>query len=821
MSALNNSLLLGADAATTYQISRSLRFNSADSAYLNRTPGSAGDRNKWTFSCWVKLGAGLANNIFSVFTANSGNTGLIIRSGSVGSPYQIEFFTQSGATVPLDLITTRVFRDYGAWFHLLFYFDLANSTQADRAQIYINGVRETNFSTNTNTISTSSVGRDINNTSEHRIGAGNGYADGYLADVHFIDGSALDPTSFTETDAITGQLIPKAFSGSYGTNGFRLTFSDNSGTTATTLGKDAAGSNNWTPNNFSVASGAGNDSLVDSPTGYGTDTGAGGEVRGSYCTWNPLNRSRLGDGTTTTNTLSNGNLDVSFRNAACLGTLGVSSGKWYWEITPISAPVSTQTIVLGVASGSFNVGGAYPRYVGQDATSWGYVGYTGNLANNGSNSAWGNAFTSGDVIGVALDCDNGKLFFSKNGVWQNSGNPSTGANPASSALTAGPYFPAVTDGGGPTEITCSSNWGARPFAYTAPSGYKALCSHNLPEPTILKGNTAMDVKLYTGNGSSQTVSGLAFSPDLVWGKNRSSAFSHELYDTVRGAQNLLRSNLDAAEFNDSTLLTAFTSDGFTVGSNGGMNGNTNAIVAWAWDCGSSTVTNTSGTISSQVRASATNGCSVVTYTGTGSNATVGHGLGAAPKMIIVKSRSNGGASYYWAVYNEFIGAGNALELDSTTGSFSASLLWNSTAPTSSVFSIGTNVAVNGSTATYVAYCFAPVAGFSAFGSYTGNGSSDGPFVFTGFRPRWIMIKRTDSGSNWYMIDALRSPYNEVNDLLYAEQSLAEGTDDTNNGIDFLSNGFKLRKGVGGTNVSNATLIYAAFAEAPLKYSRAR
>jgi hypothetical protein len=1067
-----NPLLLNSAAPVGYQISRSLRFNgSVDSAYLNRTPGSAGDRNKWTFSCWVKLGAGLANNIFSVFTANSGNTGLIIRSGSVGSPYQIEFFTQSGATVPLDLITTRVFRDYGAWFHLLFYFDLANSTQADRAQIYINGVRETNFSTNTNTISTSSVGRDINNTSEHRIGAGNGYADGYLADVHFCDGYAYDPSYFTETDAITGQLIPKAFTGSYGTNGFKLNFSNNATTAA--LGTDTSGNGNtWTVNNLSIITGgptsvasasgalpiynttdtygttkgagtrtdtssasivlavamdganngttftdesatikgsgsaksltrtgtitstaqskfygssgyfdgasrltvdlssvsvssaytvefwwykagtqsgnhghfclngannqtiayreaaatgtgsndfyvdlggtfvpglitqtintgswnhfafvhegggvfksylngvlqttktvgttgtmgsttsigggigsytgqfingyvsdyriyqntkytggfnppsstqnptiaAGNDSLVDSPTGYGTDTGAGGEVRGNYATLNPLNI-QVGAGS-----LSNGNLDFTGPSGSSAynfvgGTFGIdtsTSTGWYFEVTQATYGQFAAVSLLdqGVFASSLNnlyvIGNSFANQTAGISYS-----NVGSVSNYGTVTTGLTSWTSnGDVIGVAIK-DN-KIWFAKNNTWI-SGSPSAGTSPSITLASTKYVTPALI---GINSSVLSLNAGQRPFAYTAPSGYKALCSHNLPEPTILQGNTAMDVKLYTGNGSSRSITGLAFSPDLVWIKGRSIAADHGLFDIVRGTTKRLVSNATQAEDTQSGV-TAFNSNGFDLGSYAGQNNNNDTYAAWTWDCGSSTVTNTSGSISSQVRASATNGCSVVTWSTNSSsgNATIGHGLNAQPKLIIMKSRN---ATYNWDIYHGGISNAKDGRLTFTTAAFTtAQVPFGGVDSTSTVFTMSQSF--YGSGIDCVAYCFAPVAGFSAFGSYTGNGSTDGPFVFTGHRSRWIMLKRTDTSADWYIFDTARNTYNALTSGLFPNASDAEATNSLY-GQDFLSNGWKIRSSQTQFNASGGTYVYASFAEAPVKYSRAR
>jgi hypothetical protein len=812
MSVLNNSLLLGAPAAASGGVSRSLRFNSADSAYLSRTPGSAGDRNKWTFSCWVKLGAGLANNTFSVFTANSGNTGLIIRSGSGGSPYQIEFATQSGATVPLDLITTRVFRDYGAWFHLLFYFDLANSTQADRAQIYINGVRETNFSTNTNTISTSSVGRDINNTSEHRIGAGNGYADGYLADIYFIDGQALDPTNFGEFDATTGVWNPKAYTGSYGTNGFHLEFADNSAATATTLGKDTSGNgNNWTPNNLSVTAGAGNDSLVDTPTNSGTDTASGGVVTGNYCVWN-------GASIGADATLSNGNLDISYGSSGTrngtMGTFGMSSGKWYWEVTITASSTTNTNAVIGISNKSS--ASEISNYPGFSANGWGYYGGDGKNYNNGVDTGSGATYGANDVIGVAFDADAGTLVFYKNGTSQGT---------AYSGLAAGTYFPGIGDGGSTSTFSASANFGQRPFTYQTAgtnrpaSTYKALCTANLPTPSVTKPSTVFDAKLWTGNGSSQSIT-TSFSPDFVWIKQRNSTEFHRLFDVVRGANKQLYSNSTSSEDTSSTDLSSFDSGGFTVGSSSGVNGSSSTYVGWAFDAGSSTVTNTAGSITSSVRANATAGFSIVTYTGTGATGgSVGHGLGVAPGLIIVKNRDR---SIVWVCYHSALGAGSYLFLNTTDAKANESSYWGS-GVTSTVFGVQANNAsgINYLNEKHVAYCFAPVSGYSSFGSYTGNGSSDGPFVYTGHRSRFLLIKCSSlggSGQNWIIVDTSRDTYNISENVLRPNLSDAE----VDYGfVDVLSNGFKLKNTDNSVNGSGQTYVYMALAESPFNYARAR
>jgi hypothetical protein len=717
-----------------------------------------------------------------------------------------------GYTTTYGITTTRVFRDPGAWYHIVLAFDATQSTAANKIRLYVNGVEETTFSSDTRS-SLSNQDWGYNNNVAHYIGR-NPNSDirqfnGYLADCYLIDGQQLDPTSFTTTDATTGQLIPKAFSGSYGTNGWHLDFADNSAATATTLGKDTSGNgNNWTPNNFSVTAGAGNDSLVDVPTnGAQTDTGAGGEVRGNYCTLNPL-----AAGTTT---LSNGNLDAATGNAQthARASIGITSGKWYWEI------VSTSNGNNGMY-GIVNQNATFSNFVGADANGWAYFA-DGQKYTSATNTNYGASFTNNDVIGVAFDADNGTLTFYKNGTSQGQ---------AFSGLTSGPYFPAVSDGSSSVSVSLSVNFGQRAFAYTAPSGFKALCTTNLPAPLFTKPNTVMDVALWSGNGGSQTITlPGAFSPDFVWIKRRSSTFSSLLYDTIRGngPNTGLISDSTTAEggaSDNSTYgyLNAFNSTGFalTAGSSSDyVNTSGQTYVGWCWDAGTSTVTNTAGSITASLRANPTAGFSIVTYTGTGSNATVGHGLGIAPSMAIVKVRNRSGDN--WLVYHKSLSTPSTdyLLLSSTAASGTLSGYWNG-GPTSSVLGLGNYSAINNNGDTYVAYCFAPVVGYSSFGSYTGNGaSSDGPFVFTGMRPRFVLLKRTDSTGNWVIWDAVRNAYNVANSILLPNSSAAEFSPDAK--IDILSNGFKIRDNSSDSNVNGATYVYAAFAEAPLNYSRSR
>jgi hypothetical protein len=1069
MSILNNSLLLGAPAggATGYSISRSLRFNSADSAYLSRTPASAGNRKTWTWAGWVKRsGLSTDSRIFSAATSGSNQAGITFNTDNT-----IEIFDYQGS-YGYRKITTQVFRDASAWYHFVLTADFDNGTAEDRLRFYVNGSRVTTFSTNTNPSSGYASGL-INSAILHALGAYSGPAalfNGYLADIHFIDGQALDPSSFTEVSATTGRLEPKAYTGTYGTNGFRLDFSN-----PLDLGNDAAGTNDWTPNNLSgvsggptsvaAASGAlpvynttdtygttkgtgtradgnsssivvalpmeganngttfadesavikgsgtaktvvrngdtktvtsqskfygssgyfdgsgdylnigsssdylfgtgdftieswfyittnsgrqdlcgnytgeftgwgvslgglsnamyfyygntvyastsanmwsvntwshvavvrkssiltiylngvpvssetvtanisttsfntfvgavtntagspqlfvngylqdfriykgaakyagsfnppaatqnpqlarGNDSLVDTPTSYGTDTGAGGEVRGNYATFLGTPSAAVASNFTRTN----GNLDASGSNANQLplpASIFPSSGKWYCELVRTSGS--------GARLGVVNVNGLNES-LGNGANGWCFLD-DGRVFYNGSASSYGSAIATNDIFMIALDIDAGKVWYGNNGTWFASGNPATGAN-ASQSFTAGQTITFAVATGGACAFT--SNWGARPFAYTAPSGFKALNTANLPAPLVTKPSDLMDVVTYTGNtATTRSITGLNFSPDLVWIKNRGSTYWNVLFDVVRGVGNQLSSNQTDAELasgsNVAGKVSSFDANGFTLasGSSGIYTVNENNVghVAWCWDAGSSTVTNTQGSISSQVRANASAGFSVVTWTGPGSgSSTVGHGLGVKPGMVIVKARSATGG--WWVTHsamnesNSPNGWSDYLSLNTTDAKIPGT--YDVFRPhTSSVITLGADGVVS-SAANYVAYCFAPVAGYSSAFTYTGNGSASGPFVYLGFRPRFFWVKRTDAAGDWWMYDAARNPYNVTNYATRANSSAAEVSDV---GLDMLSNGFRYVNDTGAPNINGATYVGFAWAESPFQYARAR
>ena len=777
--------------AGAYQIQRSVRLNSSDSSYFSRTPANAGNRKTWTWSGWVKRSTLGQKHIFGAYTGSGSDTNLFVVQFNSSNQIAIDAFTQNWR------VTSAVYRDVSSWYHIVVAFDTTQSTASNRIKLYVNGEQVTAFGTsNDPSLNTDYV---VNSTNAHYLGVnaftGNTvYFDGYLADAYLIDGQALTPSSFGETDTTTGVWKPKQYTGSYGTNGFNLKFADNSGTTSTTLGKDSSSNgNNWTPNNFSVTAGAGNDSLVDTPTPYGTDTGVGGEVRGNYCTWNPLAV------TAANSTFSNGNLDVVTPNVGgnAFATFQIpSTGKWYFEVTPTVAA----NAYIGVSA--YTVGSTY---LWQN-TNHVFYRENGNKSVDGSNSAYGASYTNNDVIGVACDSDAGTITFYKN-------NSSQG----SISHTMSGMFPAITDGASESGCTCVANFGQRPFAYTAPSGFKALCTQNLPTPTVVQGDDYFNTVLYTGTGATRSVTGVGFQPDFVWIKQRNSTRNHNVYDAVRGALKVLQTNVTDQEVNYASSLTSFDSDGFSLGSATDPNANTGTYVAWNWKAGSSTVTNTAGSISSQVRANPTAGFSIVTYTGTGSLGTVGHGLGVKPSFILTKSRST---TEGWGGYHKSLGASYGIFLELTDAAYAASNYWNNTEPTSTVFTVNVNRTNNG---TMVAYCFAEVPGFSAFGSYTGNGSADGPFVYLGFRPAFVLTKASSSSSDgrWLIRDDIRNTYNPVVNALYPNYSNAEDTTPSYWAVDFCSNGFKIRVADTSNNQSNVTFIYAAFAENPFKYSLAR
>jgi len=787
----------------------SLRFRSSASAYLNRTPPVASNRKTWTWSAWVKRG-GLSSNQ-SLFAVNA-----------TGDYQEFRFTSSDNLRLILDAaannyaveVPTVVWRDPAAWYHIVLAVDTTQATSTNRVKIYVNGIQQTVSAVSGFSFPAQNFDTYVNATLPHAIGNFNYlnslYFDGYMTEINFIDGLALTPSSFGTTSDL-GVWQPIRYGGSYGTNGFYLKFTDTTNTT--TLGYDSSpNSNNWTTNNISLTAGSTYDSMTDVPT-------LTSATAGNYATLNPL-MFRLSN--TPGATLSNGNLTATHTPSGygtyVFSTIMADGNKFYYEMTATS--------VIGGMSVGIDGG------LGVNSSEAARVVYlnTGGKRVNGVASAYGSSYTTGDVIGVELDLVNGTITFYK----QTGGTGSfVSQGVASSSIgTTTPYF---TFGESDTGSVANWNYGQRPFNNSSPpSGFVALNTFNLPAPPSGIGTTAatlankyMNVVTYTGNGtaSARSITGVGFQPDWVWGKGRSVAAQHNLFDAVRGVGNRLISNSTGAESSNNSFgyLSSFDSDGFSTSAGSTNNENWNetsaTYVAWNWKANGAGSANTVGTIASTVSANTTAGFSIVTYTGNATSAqTVGHGLGVTPTFFILKSRG----TQVWNVYSLAGGAtGNTiLQLNDIDGLVTGSNI--SLTASSTTIGFGSAAQVNGSSVNFVAYVFAPVAGYSAFGSYTGNGAADGPFVFTGFRPRWIMFKQTSSsGAGWLIYDSARNTYNLVDLYLQANQSNAEAGNSTDNPLDFLSNGFKLRYSNSATNQNGATYIYIAFAENPFKYANAR
>jgi len=792
-------ILGGNSAVGGYEIANSLRFNDNDSAYLSRTPSSAGNRKTWTWSGWVKRGnLNLAE--IELFHANSSGT-TENDFFHFNSDNTLQFRIKNSNSVVANLKTNQLFRDVSAWYHIVLQWDSTQATASNRIKMYVNGQQITSFSSSTypsqNTDTSS-----FNNTVLHTIGSYyyastfGGYFDGYMAEVNFIDGQALSPTDFGEFDEDSGIWKPIEYTGTYGTNGFYLDF-ENSGS----LGADQSGNgNNFTPTNL-----ASTDQVLDSPTN-------------NFATLNALDK----DG----HTNSEGNLKVSGNVIYGMqrGTTGVSSGKWYFEAR---LNVYQNDTAIALANEIENV---YTRFTGETTNSVGYLA-DGRFFYNSSSTTYSSA-SGGNILQMAFDADTGKIWVGINNTWQNSGNPSAGTNelqtvswntfiPTARTVSTGELiFNFGQEGSFAGTATAQGNTDANgygDFYYAPPSGYLALCTQNLAtalSPTIDDGSQYFNTITYTANRTARSLTGVGFQPDWVWIKDRGGAQNNALFDSNRGVNKQLRSDTTGAELTAySNLLTSFDSDGFSLGTDsnvGDVNYDLFSHVAWNWKAGGTGVSNTDGSITSTISANPTAGFSIVTWTGSGANATIGHGLSVQPYMVIVKNRTD---STNWRVHHNSIGATNILYLN-LTNSQTVSDIFQNTFPTSSVFSVSGNNDVNGSGDNMIAYCFAEIEGYSSINSYTGNGSTDGTFVYTGFRPAFVMVKVTNTTNNWMLWDNKRSDVSGANvngNMLRPNLSDAELTDDD---LDFTSNGFKWRRVSAGFNGSGNSYIYMAFAENP-------
>ncbi len=830
-----------------YSIGQSLRFNDDDSAYLSRTPSSAGNRKTWTWSGWVKRSdivstSSKAYILFDASTADT-NASLIEFGMSTEGDTALNVVDYQSAE-KIRLRTSMKFRDVSAFYHIVVAVDTTQSTSTDRVKIYVNGEQITSLEQTTYP----SQNHDtlVNATNEHRIGkwhSSTRYFDGYMAEVNFIDGTALSPTSFGET--INGVWVPKAYSGSYGTNGFYLPFDDSSA-----IGDDESGNtNDWTANNLAAS-----DVVLDSPTndfpvllpGFTQTTQEGGLK---------LKRS------------SSGNI-----HTGCFSTMGVSSGKWYVEIKYEDSGIDTVTFGVAETEGGFDPavdGTAYVETSGissnthMEFATWSVEArlsssYAGTLGSAGS---YGSSPSSGDIIQIALDMDDKKIWYGVNGTYIASGDPANGTNASQSGSAFNPTGEVVfvasaymgrdfsisfnfgQDSANVSSANTDEN-GIGTFEYAPPSGFLALCSANLPEPTISpnaaeQADDYFNTVLWSGNSTNNRSITTDHATDFVWIKKRGTTVqSHVLADSVRGTSDnggtgnvgILSSNLTDAESTNSSDsgIASFDSTGFTIGAGSntanadapyqGTNASGHTYVGWSWKAGGTAVSNTDGSITSSVSAAPDAGFSVVTYTGAGGVSTIGHGLSQPLDVFIVKNR---GATSDWEMFHSALGNTARIELQSAAAQVTGINGWNSTSPTGTVFTVNGGAAGNTSGNTHLAYCFHSVDGYSKFSSYVGNGSSDGTFVYTGFRPSFLLWKNASATTVWVIFDAVRNTFNYADLQLRPNENTAEIDGGASYGIDLLSNGFKVRSSDSNFNGSGNTIIYLAFAEAPFKYANAR
>ena len=725
-------------------------------------------------------------------------------------------------------------RDLSSWYHVVYVVDTTQGTTSNRQKIYVNGVLQDRGDTISDPSQNATFDYFNNSSQTYYIGrrqSGN-YFDGYLAEIHFIDGYAYDASYFGYTEQQTGIWRHKKVTGiTYGTNGFYLDFSDNSSITNICLDKSGNG-NNFSPDNCNTE-----DSMLDTPTNV-------------FCTQSPFD-----DDYTSVSTFSEGNLFASrgsSNHGSNRGTIGMSSGKWYFEYCLPTATHGSASFWGGVCNSTSDM------TVSRTNGMWNYGGSNGEFIVRGTGNTgihnYGSDIAAGTVVGVAVDMDNKKIWLAKNNTWFGSsnadtdGNPSTGDNPTStftdSQIPDDNLYPQMglynyaakanfgqdsTFSGTKTRQGNTDANGIGDFFYAPPTGFKALCSKNLPPnvPSIIRPQRNFETLLYTGNGStSQNITGLEFIPDFVWIKSRSNGSGHHsLLDSVRSG--IL--GYDAA-LNSNSQIAEYSVDAFTINDNNSidvpyynndysMNTNSATYVAWCWKAGGAAVTNTVGNISAQVSANDEAGFSIITYTGDGNTSgNVGTGLRSTQPLdwAIVKRRDS---TSDWQVGHSASGQAN---------NFAYHLNLNDTSSLSgnSPYHMGTQNATNGdrlylaeggltSSATYVAYVWQERPGYSKFGSYTGNGSADGPFIHLGFRPAWFLQKKSSDTGGWYLFDNKRSGFNIDNDMLLPNGTDAEYDGQTYPRLDFVSNGIKWRDaGSSVHNASGATYVYMAFAEQP-------
>ena len=839
---------------------QSLRFEDGDGAYLYRTPSSAGNRRTFTFSAWIKRGNFDENN------AGSGDDTTIFSAGTSSVFDSLRFVSQSFTSIKniLQVYTfdgsndyseevNRGFRDASSWYHIVFAVDTTQSTAGNRIKYYVNGELQTsvsqyyaqvpqNYQTSYNHTEPQWIGRNVNSTGR--------YFDGYMAEINFVDGTQYAASDFGETK--DGVWIAKEPNVTYGTNGFRLQFKGVGGSANSSgIGADTSGNGN----HFSISGFTGYDSVwKDCP-------------ENNFATLNPLIKPHGALEYLEGNLkITRGSVDAySF----AISTLTVKTGKWYAELRP-QGTITSNNHMVGVCVSDLESQSSGDPYLKNGQISYvalgnGHVDDGGSI--NASTFSGSTSFAAGDVVGVALDLDSATRtvkFYINNSLVNTSsyGNLSSefdGEHIGFMSILFGTNTCMWNFGQDSTfanQITQGGNAdgnGIGDFKYSPPSGYLALCTSNLSTPNIGPNSDTQaidhfDTLTWTATASRHIIHdrydgagvGLTFKPDWVWGKKRSSGDSHALVDSTRGVTKEIRTdslnqeatNSNGVESFDAPSSSGATDGGFTlVGSGSGSgvwNGNSGAThVAWNWKANGGTTSSVSGgtnisngtSNNATVQANTSAGFSIVLTTNTtrnGSDMTIPHGLGATPHWILSKALDN---DNIWTMYHREI-PNNALFLGGSYGDDAkfSSTPYNSVG--SSTFDHQDNSHTQSTNEEIIFYCFTEIEGYSKFGSYEGNGNADGPFVYTGFTPSFILLKNADRAANWRLHDIVRQPINDDGGhMIQANLDSGEVTGEYD--LDICSSGFKLKSGDVYENADGETHVYIAFAEAPIKFANAR
>ena len=823
MALLNNENAMKSAATTAFSVDYSCRFDGFGT-YLERDNGDTA--TTWTMAWWFKRGKITNEHEYMVIWNGSGSNLAIALLGTDDRLYAHD------GTRPYYIEDGRSLRDPSAWMH--FCLKVSGGTET----AYLNG-EVIAFADN------SGYSFAPSSTGDIRIGANfsNAYSySGYISDFHYVSGSAVSPDgNFIEKND-DGLWVPKEYTSSHGDEGFHLDFAS-AGTTSgsnTGLGKDVSGNSNY----FTTSSLDSEDQVIDTPS-----------AGKNFCTLNPLNSD--------VNALSEGSLKAAASTSTnvheiVIGTMALETGKYYFEALRTGGGSEFHMGVLGTHLTADEI--SNDIYNSTDTTyqwrnaSGGWNGRGNDASGNRAKMfSTADSGSTDDIAQCAVDTTGAttKVWFGRNDSWRlydsSSSSFSTGSfdadSPTWSNLNPSDIIPfsggygynasegvvnfgqdATFAGNKSPSTTYADSGGTGEFFYEPPSGFKALCTENLPDPGVNNATApAFAAKAYSDGAGAKTFGGAAdMKPDLVWVKSRGSTYDHKLTDSVRGTTKSLESNTSDAEDTESTGLTAFGTDGFTVGSDSDYADTTgDGMIAWAWKA------HQSGT---NEKYNAAAGFSIVTYTGSSDTKTVNHSLGEAPELMFVKALDDdpqGEGSYTnWAVYHKDIGAGGYLMLDSMNASTSDTTIWDNTAPTNTVFTVGYNYGgldlsyggdgYSSFGTDYIAYLFRSIEGYSKAGTFTNTADA---FVYCGFRPRLLLFKENTAATSWFMWDAARDTYNPALNYLRANTA-GVAADSTGNGHDFLSNGFKVREGTG-SGADGDTVYFYAVAENPFKHANAR